>query len=51
VIALLAALVFGTIAWRSYRKRDPLKGIEPGLHQSNPRTSGETLPLPSPGKK
>ena len=47
VVLLLAGIVAGVIAWRYQRTRDHLKGFPPGMHQSNPKSSGETLPLPA----
>jgi cytoskeletal protein RodZ len=46
-IAVLAALVLGSIAWRRYRTSDPLRGLKPGFYQSHPGAD-QTLPLPSP---
>jgi cytoskeletal protein RodZ len=50
--ALLAmlAVVAAVIAWRHYRKTDPLKGLKPGIYQSTQDMSGETLPLPATKK-
>jgi cytoskeleton protein RodZ len=44
-------LIVAYQGWRHYRTSDPLKGLKPGVYQSNRHPSGETLPLPTPGPK
>jgi len=43
VIAIVAAASF----WVNWRHHNPLKGLKPGVYQSTPGTSGDTLPLPA----
>ncbi|MCF7766029.1 MAG: helix-turn-helix domain-containing protein [Verrucomicrobia bacterium] len=33
-------------AWQSYKSRDPLAGLSPGLYQQESEPAGELLPLP-----
>lgn len=49
-IVVITGIVGGIAFWRHQRSKDPLKNLKPGMYQSNPRTSGETLPLPPPKK-
>lgn len=51
ILAVAGGLLLGVMAWRHYRARDPLKGLRPATYQTNPKNSGETLPLPSPPQK
>ncbi len=46
VVVTVGIVLFTYRAWREQRTRDPLSGISPGMHQ--PRSGGETLPLPAP---
>ncbi len=48
---LLASIVVGTVAWKHYRRTDPLKGLKPAVYQPPTKSAGETLPLPSPAKR
>jgi cytoskeletal protein RodZ len=48
VIVVLAGVIWGVIAWRYYRTRDPLANLKPGLYSPTQNVSGETLPLPAP---
>lgn len=45
VVAVIIAAVWGWVAWRHH---NPLKGVKPGIYQTAPGTSGDTLPLPTP---
>ena len=47
---VLVAFILSVVAWRHYRKADPLKGLKPGVYQPARSNSGVTLPLP-PAKK
>ncbi len=49
-VVILAAAA-GYWALRHYRTADPLKGAKPATYQAPRDSSGETLPLPSPGPK
>jgi cytoskeletal protein RodZ len=40
--------VVGYISWHHFRTADPLKNLKPGVYRPAHRTSGETLPLPTP---
>jgi cytoskeleton protein RodZ len=51
VLAACAAMLVGWLAWRHYRKTDPLKDLKPGFYQSTQQLSGETLPLPAPAPR
>jgi cytoskeletal protein RodZ len=46
ILVLVGGMAAGWLAWRHYQKRDPLKGLKPGVYQSTQHLSGETLPLP-----
>lgn len=50
LIALGAVAVFVAVvwAWVAWRHHDPLKGVKPGVYQTTPGASGDTLPLPAP---
>ncbi len=48
IFIFLAAAV---VRSRSSKPTDPLKGLAPGVYQSKPNKSGETLPLPPPPTK
>jgi cytoskeletal protein RodZ len=50
VIALGAVAVFVAViwAWVAWRQHNPLQGVKPGVYQTKPGTSGDTLPLPAP---
>ena len=37
--------------WATWRHHDPLKGVKPGVYQSAPGSSGNTLPLPAPAPR
>ena len=45
------ALVALFSAWLSWRHRDPLKDLKPGVYQSTQSFSADTLPLPTPAPK
>ncbi len=52
VVALVAALLVLLLVWLGLRHRnrppsDALKKLGPGLYQTAPKQSGETLPLPT----
>jgi cytoskeleton protein RodZ len=47
-VVLLVAAVW---AWVTWRHRDPLKGLKPGVYQPPPARSGDTLPLPAPAPR
>ncbi len=48
--ALMLVLLIIVWAWRRHRATDPLSDLPPAVYQSAPQQSGETLPLPPPGK-
>ncbi|HEV2393862.1 MAG TPA: helix-turn-helix transcriptional regulator [Verrucomicrobiae bacterium] len=56
-IAVVGALVVVTTVLvavavhRHYAKIDPLRSLKPAVYHTNPKTSGETVPLPSPSKR
>jgi cytoskeleton protein RodZ len=50
VLALLG-MVLGYRAWRSYRSRDPLASLGPGLYQPSAGERAEVLPLPTNAPK
>ena len=50
-LGLVVALVAVFSAWLSWRHRDPLKGLQPGVYQSTQSVSGDTLPLPAPAPR
>ena len=45
IVVVILISIYAYRAWRENRAKDPLSGIGPGLYQ--PRTGGETLPLPT----
>lgn len=51
VLVLLLILLFGYWLWRNYQERDPLSDLPPAVYEPGGKQSGETLPLPQPGKK
>lgn len=51
VLVTVLAVTVGIVAWRHYRTSDPLKDLKPATYQPKTKASGETLPLPAPGKK
>ena len=50
-LGVVVALVAVFSAWLSWRHRDPLKGLQPGIYQSTQGVSGDTLPLPAPAPR
>jgi cytoskeletal protein RodZ len=48
VVAGLAAGVYAV--WRHYETRDPLAGLPPGVYETPPPASTETLALPPPSR-
>lgn len=51
-LALVLAVILGTVAWQHFRRADPLRDLKPGVYQPKGKASGETFPLPaSPGKR
>lgn len=50
ILLVFGGIITGVAVWRHQRSKDPLRGLKPGMYQSNPRSSGETLPLPPPKK-
>lgn len=49
VLVLLAVLALSVCIWLMFHQKqaaDPLKGLKPGVYQSSPGASGETLPVP-----
>ena len=51
VVVLLLILLLGFWLWRNYQERDPLSDLPPAVYEPGQKQSGETLPLPQPGKK
>lgn len=47
-LGAVVLLVLAFSAWLSWRHRDPLKGLKPGVYQSTQSVSGDMLPLPAP---
>ena len=52
VVVLSVAVVvlgglLGYVTWRHNRNNDVLKGLKPGIYQSNQHNSAQTLPLPN----
>lgn len=47
-LGVVVALVAAFSAWLSWRHRDPLKDLKPGVYQSTQSFSADTLPLPAP---
>jgi cytoskeleton protein RodZ len=50
VALVLLAAFLGYRTWRQHQSKDPLNGLGPGVHQTAPGGSGNTLPLPAPHK-
>ena len=48
ILVLILAAAVGYGLWRHSRKTDPLRNLHPGVYQTAPGASGETLPLPAP---
>jgi len=46
-VVLCVGIAVVWLAWRHYRKADPLKGLKPGVYHATQSVSGETLPLPT----
>ncbi len=49
LVGVVVVVLVGGVAWRHYRKADPLKTLKPGVYQPA-KPVGQTLPLP-PAKK
>ena len=47
---VIVVVTVGSI-WASWRHRNPLKGVKPGVYQSTPGNAGDTLPLPAPAPR
>lgn len=45
VVVILAAIIFGYVAWQRYQTRDPLRGLPPAVYKSSSHPAGDTLPL------
>lgn len=51
-VLIIAGIIFlSWWAWQQNRKRDPLKGLKPGVYQSTQHISDQTLPLPAPAPR
>jgi cytoskeletal protein RodZ len=50
-IGIILLMVLGFAAWWGWKHQDPLKGLKPAVYQSSHETSGETLPVPTPGPR
>jgi cytoskeletal protein RodZ len=50
-VAAIAIMAIIFLVWRHYQTADPLADLKPGVYQPAQNTSGETLPLPSPGSR
>ena len=50
-LGVVVALVAVFSAWLSWRHRDPLKDLKPGIYQSTQSFSADTLPLPAPAPR
>jgi len=50
-LGIVIALVAAVSLWVNWRNRNPLKGLKPGVYQSPPGSSGDTLPLPAPAPR
>ena len=50
-LGVVVALVAAFSAWLSWRHRDPLKDLKPGVYQSTQSFSADTLPLPAPAQR
>jgi cytoskeleton protein RodZ len=53
-VLLIVLVLGGTVvvwrAWTSYKTRDPLQDLGPGIYQAPKKSSGDTLPVPQPGQ-
>ena len=50
IAGLMLVLLIVIWAWRKHRSTDPLSDLPPAVYQS-PQQSGDTLPLPAPGRQ
>lgn len=50
-LGVVVVMLVAFSAWLSWRHRDPLKGLKPGVYQSTQNVSGDTLPLPAPAPR
>jgi cytoskeletal protein RodZ len=50
-VVVIAVLGAGLLAWRHHQAADPLAGLQPGLYQPTQHVSGDTLPVPAPGRR
>lgn len=50
-VGVVIVVVTVVSVWATWRHHDPLKGVKPGVYQSAPGSSGNTLPLPAPAPR